>query len=160
VRKLRHYFEAHRVRVLTNQPLNDIFGNRDCLGRIEKCAMELSEYVVDFEKRSTIKSQVLADFVVDWTEPSSYTDGSVIDTPLQVYCDRAWGSFGAEAVAILISPSGIKLRYATHLQFTIEIDKCNKNIAEYEAVLLGLNKLRAMGVQNYILKTDSKVIAG
>jgi ribonuclease HI len=122
--------------------------------------MELSEYVVDFEKRSAIKSQVLADFVVDWTEPSSYTDGSVIDTPLQVYCDRAWGSFGAEAVAILISPSGIKLRYATHLQFTIEIDKCNKNIAEYEAVLLGLNKLRAMGVQNYILKTDSKVIAG
>jgi hypothetical protein len=26
-RKLRHYFEAHRVRVLTNQPLNDIFKN-------------------------------------------------------------------------------------------------------------------------------------
>jgi hypothetical protein len=29
-RKLCHYFEAHRVRVLMNQPLNDIFGNRDC----------------------------------------------------------------------------------------------------------------------------------
>jgi hypothetical protein len=26
-RKLRHYFNAHRVRVLTNQPLNDIFRN-------------------------------------------------------------------------------------------------------------------------------------
>jgi hypothetical protein len=29
IRKLRHYFEAHRVRVLMNQPLYDIFGNMD-----------------------------------------------------------------------------------------------------------------------------------
>jgi hypothetical protein len=34
-RKLQHYFEAHRVRVLTNQPLNNIFENRDYSGRIE-----------------------------------------------------------------------------------------------------------------------------
>jgi hypothetical protein len=58
-RKLRHYFEAHRVRVLTNQPLNNIFDNQDCSGRIRKSVMELYEHVVDFEKNSTIKSQVL-----------------------------------------------------------------------------------------------------
>jgi hypothetical protein len=29
VRKLRHYFEGHRVRVITNQPLNDLFANRE-----------------------------------------------------------------------------------------------------------------------------------
>jgi ribonuclease HI len=45
------------------------------------------------------------------------------------------------------------------LQFTAEADKCSNNIAEYEAMLLGLRKLRAMGVQNCILKTNSKVIA-
>jgi hypothetical protein len=56
VRKLQHYFEAHTIKVLTNRPLNDIFGNRDSPSRINKWAMELSEYVVDFEKRSTIKS--------------------------------------------------------------------------------------------------------
>jgi hypothetical protein len=61
--KIRHYFEAHSIKVLTNQPLNDIFGNRDSSGRISKWAIELSEYVVDFEKRSAIKSQILADFV-------------------------------------------------------------------------------------------------
>jgi hypothetical protein len=55
IRKLRHYFKAHRVRVLTNQPLNDIFGNRDSSGRIGKWVMELSEYVIDSEKRSAIK---------------------------------------------------------------------------------------------------------
>jgi ribonuclease HI len=41
----------------------------------------------------------------------------------------------------------------------METDKCSNNIDEYEAVLLGLHKLRAMGVQNCILKIDSKVIA-
>jgi hypothetical protein len=33
-RKLRHYVEAHGVRVLTNQPLNDIFRNHDSSDRI------------------------------------------------------------------------------------------------------------------------------
>jgi hypothetical protein len=64
-RKVRHYFEAHRVRVLTNQPLNDIFGNHDSSGRIGKWVMELLEHVIDFEKRSAMKSQVLADFIAD-----------------------------------------------------------------------------------------------
>jgi hypothetical protein len=64
-RKLRHYFEAHKVRVLMNHPLNDIFGNHDSSGTIGKWAMELLEHAIDFEKRSAIKSQVLADFVVD-----------------------------------------------------------------------------------------------
>jgi hypothetical protein len=48
-----------------NQPLNDIFGKHDSSGRIGKWAMELSGHVIDFEKRSVIKSQVLADFIVD-----------------------------------------------------------------------------------------------
>jgi hypothetical protein len=80
-RKLRLYFEAHRVRVLMNQPLNDIFGNRDSMGMIGKWDMELSENAIDFEKRSVIKSQVLADVIADWIEPSSYTEGVVVDTP-------------------------------------------------------------------------------
>jgi hypothetical protein len=80
-RKLHHYFEAHRVRVLTNQPLNDIFNNRDSSERIGKWAMELSEHVIDFEWRNVIKSQVLVNFLTDWTEPSSYTEGPVTDTP-------------------------------------------------------------------------------
>jgi hypothetical protein len=58
-RKLRHYFEAHTIKVLTNQQLNDIFGNKDSSRRISKWAMELSEHVIDFEKHSAIKSQVL-----------------------------------------------------------------------------------------------------
>jgi ribonuclease HI len=60
--------------------------------------------------------------------------------------------------AILTSPSGIKLCYAARLQFNSEADKCTNNIAEYEAILLGLQKLRAIGVQRCIIRTYSKVV--
>jgi hypothetical protein len=69
-RKLRHYFEGHRIRVITNQPLSGLFTNREASTRIIKWGAKLSEYIVDFERRSAIKSQVLADFVADWTSPT------------------------------------------------------------------------------------------
>jgi hypothetical protein len=40
-RKLRYYFKAHTIKVLTDQPLNDIFSNRDSSRRISKWAIEL-----------------------------------------------------------------------------------------------------------------------
>jgi hypothetical protein len=72
-RKLRHYYEAHKVTVLMDQPLNDLFINKEASSRIAKWATELSEHTIGFAKRSVIKSQVLADFIVDWTSPSSVT---------------------------------------------------------------------------------------
>jgi hypothetical protein len=128
--------------------------------RINKWVMELSEYVIEFEKRRVIKSQILANFVAEWTEPSSRTEGIVPESPWLVYCDGAWGNSGADATAILISPFGIKLRYATRMQFINEADKCTNNIAEYEVILLGLRKLRAVGIQTCTLRIDSKVVAG
>jgi hypothetical protein len=114
-RKLQHYFEVHTIKDLTNETLNEIFGNRDSSSRISKWAMELSEHVVDFKKRSAIKSQILADL------------GVVPESRWLVYCDGAWG-IGAGAAAILISPSRIKLRYITRLQFNSEAGKCTNNI--------------------------------
>jgi ribonuclease HI len=46
------------------------------------------------------------------------------------------------------------------LQFSKETYKCTNNIAEYEAILLGLQKLRAIGVQRCILCINSKVVVG
>jgi ribonuclease HI len=80
--------------------------------------------------------------------------------PLLVHCDGAWASTRAGATTILTSPSGIKLRYATRLQFASETNKCTKNITKYEAILLGLRKLISIGVQTCVLHIDSKVVSG
>jgi ribonuclease HI len=70
-----------------------------------------------------------------------------------VFYDGSWGTFVAGAAAILISPSKIKTCYVARLEFN-----CTNNIAEYEALLLGLRKLKAMGIRRAILKSDSQVI--
>ena len=66
-RKLRHYFQSFKIKVPTSFPLQDIFENREASGRIGKWATQLASHTIDFVPRSAIKSQVLADFVADWT---------------------------------------------------------------------------------------------
>jgi uncharacterized membrane protein YdcZ (DUF606 family) len=70
---------------------------------------------VDFEKRGTIKSQILANFVAERTEPGFTTKGAVPESPWLVWCDGAWGAARARAAAILTSPLGVKLCYAARL---------------------------------------------
>jgi ribonuclease HI len=72
-----------------------------------------------------------------------------------VFCDGSWGAFGAGAAMVLVAPSKVKTCFAFKLDFS-----CTNNIAKYEALLLGLQKLRAMGIRRVILKTDSQVIVG
>jgi ribonuclease HI len=77
-----------------------------------------------------------------------------------VYCDKAWGSIGAKTAAIVTSASEIELCYAARLQFMSDTDKCTNNITEYGAILLGLRKLRVIGVQTCVLCIHLKVVAG
>ena len=107
-RKLRHYFEAHRIIAISDQPLHDLLHNREASPRIAKWASELSELVVDFEKRTAIKSQVLDDFIVDWTSPEAQEE-EPIET-WTIHCDEAWQNEGVDIAAIFESPSGTKIR--------------------------------------------------
>ena len=67
-RKLCHYFEYYKITMVTEFPLGDILHNKEANGRIFKCAVELDTYSIEFRSRPTIKSQALANFIVEWTE--------------------------------------------------------------------------------------------
>ena len=67
-RKLRHYFESHLVMVVTSFPLGEVIQNRNATGRITKWALELMGQGISYAPRTAIKSQVLADFVAEWTK--------------------------------------------------------------------------------------------
>jgi ribonuclease HI len=156
--KPRHYFEAFKVRVTSDRGLGELFKNPEASVRISKWAAELSGYHITFEPRIAIKSQILADFIVDWTGPTQQQE----EPPEKVWTihyDGAWCHAGAGTTAIITSPTGIKHRYTACLSFALESDRCTNNIAEYEAIILGLRKLRALGVTTCIVKTDSKVVA-
>jgi hypothetical protein len=70
-RKLKHYFQAHEITVLTSQPLGDILRNKEASGRIGKWATELSQFTTTYVPRIAIKSQALVDFMADWTPPAA-----------------------------------------------------------------------------------------
>jgi hypothetical protein len=67
-RKLRHYFEAHSVTVVSSFPLGEIIRNPDVAGRTAKWSVELMGETLAYAPRKAIKSQILAHFVAEWTD--------------------------------------------------------------------------------------------
>ena len=54
-RKLKPYFQAHTVVVLTNRPLRRAMSNPDAAGRLALWAIELSEFNIQYRPRTAIK---------------------------------------------------------------------------------------------------------
>ena len=61
--KLRPYFQAHPVVVLTDLPLWGTIHKPDMSGRMARWAMELSEYGIQYKPRLSKKGQALANFL-------------------------------------------------------------------------------------------------
>jgi hypothetical protein len=67
-RKLCHYFESHPVAMVSSFPLGEIARNREASGRIAKWTVELMGETLFYAPCKAIKSQVLADFLAEWTD--------------------------------------------------------------------------------------------
>ena len=55
----------------------------------------------------------------------------------------------------MIAPFGLRTKYAARIEF-----KATNNIAEYEGLILGLNKAKALGAKTLLAKIDFQVIEG
>jgi ribonuclease HI len=151
-RKLRHYFEAHPVTVVSFFPLGEIIRNPDAARRIAKCSVELMGETLAYAPHKAIKSQILADFVAEWTDTqlpppqiqaecwTLYFDGSVMKT-------------GAGAGLLFVSPLGEHMRYDVCLHFP-----ASNNMAEYEALLCGLKIAIEIGVKRLNVRGDSQPV--
>ena len=67
VRKLRSYFQSHSTIVMITYPLQAILHSPNLSGHLIKWVVELSEFDIAYQVRTSLKSQVLADFVVELT---------------------------------------------------------------------------------------------
>jgi hypothetical protein len=109
-RMLRHYFEGHKIAVITYFSLGDILHNRDTTGHISEWTVELRALNIDFSPWKAIKSQALADFVAEWTEIQQPTSDAVLDH-WKTYFDGSLKLGGAGAGILFISPKGKQLKY-------------------------------------------------
>ncbi|KAM2181844.1 hypothetical protein ACFX1Q_032409 [Malus domestica] len=78
-RKLRPYFQAHFIIVLTNHPLRQILQSFDTSGQMIKWAIALDEFDISYQPKPAEKSQVVADFIADFTY---HVD--IVSTPKEV----------------------------------------------------------------------------
>ena len=66
-RKLKPYFQAHTVNVLTDKPLRRAMNNPETVGRLALWAIELSEFDIRYRPYTAIKGQIVADFIAEFT---------------------------------------------------------------------------------------------
>jgi hypothetical protein len=116
-RKLRHYFQPHKISVVTSYSLRVVLPNPNTTCNIAKWAAELAKFELDFITCHAITSQMLADFVADWTSPPSLPrepDASMLEPPAPAFTDPHWTLYfdgsshkqGAGAGALLLTPAG------------------------------------------------------
>ena len=73
-RKLRHYFQAHVINVLTDYPLKKEMNKLEATGRLIQWATELNEFDIRYQPRNSIKAQVLADFITEFSPSQGKLD--------------------------------------------------------------------------------------
>lgn len=60
--KLKPYFQAHPIDVLTNVPIGQVLHRLGMSRRASKWALELNEYQIDFSPSKNVQGQALANF--------------------------------------------------------------------------------------------------
>jgi ribonuclease HI len=151
-RKLRHYFDDHKVIVVAGFATGDILHNKEAIRRIAKWACELGAHDIEFRPRTAIKTQALVDFVSEWIE-QQVADNPEATEVWRMYFDGSLKLQGAGVGILFIAPGGEQLKYALQLSFP-----ASNNVAEYEALIHGLNIAISLGIKRLMVYGDSLVV--
>ena len=65
--KLKPYFQAHTIIVLTDKPLRRAMGSPEAAGRVALWVVKLSEFDIQYCPHTAIKGQVVVDFIFEFT---------------------------------------------------------------------------------------------
>ena len=158
-RRLRPYFQAHTIEILTKHPMKQILHKPKTSGRLIKWVIKLSEFDIRYKPRTAVKGQVLADFIVEFTPsnaPAQPTETTqlALDLPIwRLSVDGVANSQGSGAGLILTSPDGIDVEYALRFGF-----QASNNEAEYEAVIAELNLAHSMEANQLEICSDSQLV--
>ncbi|GJS37980.1 reverse transcriptase domain-containing protein [Tanacetum coccineum] len=156
-KRLKRYFQAHTIVVITDQPIKQLLSSSEISGRMLKWKFELEGYDIQYRPRTSIKGQILADFIVERPEEESpdepMTEPEEIPEPWTLFTDGSSCIDGSGAGLILTNPEGVEFTYA--MRFTFE---ATNNEAEYEALIAGLRIAEQMGVKNLQAHVDSRLV--
>jgi hypothetical protein len=139
--KLKHYFLAHTIRVVSDRPFTRVLQSKEAMGRITQWAVEIGQYDIEFVPRWATKSQALVDFIAEWTD-SGLRDIDDLPDHWVMYFDGSYTLKGAGAGVMLIPPEGDMLKYTIQIEFPT-----TNNTTEYEGVVTGLRLAKELGIR-------------
>lgn len=133
-RKLKPYFQAHPIKVLTSHPMPKVTEGKNQSNWVMDWSNQLSYYGIEFKPRRAIKAQALVDFIAKCTSrPEPTREGS-----WELFVDGSSSKSSAEL--LVLDPHKNRIEYAIKFDFTTLNDK-----AEYEALLLCLQLCKTVG---------------
>ncbi|TYK03499.1 uncharacterized protein E5676_scaffold121G001200 [Cucumis melo var. makuwa] len=162
--KLRHYMQTFTVHLVAKaDPIKYVLFRPIISGRLAKWAVLLQQYNIVYIPQKAIKGQALVDFLADHPIPSDWKlcedlpDDEVFFTevmePWTMYFDGAARRSGARVGIVLISPEKHMLPYSFALA-----ELCSNNVAEYQALIIGLQMALEIEVSLIEIHSDSKLI--
>ncbi|XP_075666693.1 uncharacterized protein LOC142636372 [Castanea sativa] len=151
-RKLKPYFQAHTINVLTDKPLRRAMSSPEATGRMALWAIELSEFDIRYQPWAAVKGQILADFVAEFTTTK---DQGAKETPIwRVHIDGSFNKHAGGVEVVLHTLEGDKIECMIHLDFST-----TNNEAKYEALVAGLDLAIAAGAKSVVAYSDSQIVA-
>ncbi|GKC32438.1 reverse transcriptase domain-containing protein [Tanacetum coccineum] len=135
-----------------------MLSNPEVTGRLLKWRFKLEEHDIHYRPRTSVKGQILADFIVERPEDDTLDmpmeDREELPDPWVLFTDGSSCIDGSGAGLIITNLEGIEFTYALRFRFN-----ATNNEAEYEALIAGLQIAGQMGVQNLQANVDSKLVA-
>ena len=115
----------------------------------------MSEFDIRYKPKTTIKGQILVDFVMEFTS-AELVEATQLTSDLPVWrlsVDGAANAQGSGVGLILTSLDGIDIEYVLRFGF-----RASNNEAEYEAVITGLNLAHSMEVDQLEVCSNSQLV--
>jgi ribonuclease HI len=134
--------------------LKKILQKPELSGRLVNWIVELREFDLEFYPRTTIKAQILADFIAEFSNLSKSDELPEGDTWI-AYVDGSSMKSRSGAGVALLTPDKREISVAFKLNFST-----TTNEAEYEVVIAGLSLAEHLGAKNMEIQSDSQVVVG
>jgi len=164
VQKLRNYMQAHIMYLISKANTIKYILSRPVLhGLLAKWALILEQYDLIYVSQKTTEGQALTDYLVnhpipeDWelTDDLQGEEIFFVDVlpSYKMFFDDATQPDGAGAGVMLVSLETYILPYSFIL-----VNLLSNNVAEYQALILGLQIAIGMGIKDLHVYGDSQLV--
>jgi hypothetical protein len=143
IQKLKHYFQAHTVRVISKANLKKYVITKPVLSDyLSRWYLQLQHFDIIFVQQKIVKRQVLADFLADHSIPAEW---ELMNCLMKMFLWLRFSHYGRFTLMVQHIEKVLELAWYSlppkeicyHILFTLT-KRCSNNVAEYHAHILSL----------------------